>query len=193
MALTPEQYLKKLDLLKAEIERISKDAPRVKANEILGIFLGRIFNLGKDSNGGQIGTYDDKRKQTFLTNKVRKSLTKRQQVSLKKAEFLSTNTKGDVVGVTYKMLRQLRGLRVDLVDLQFTGELFRSIQAGELSGEVVIGFTNAERRKIAGYLEKKYNKKIFTPSEEEIKQGKEILTNYVKEQLREAIKIIFEQ
>lgn len=149
------EFQKKIELLEAEIRLIVMDAPRVKVNEVMGLFLFRIFNRGLDSSLVAIGQY-----------------------------------KGGAAA-RYKALRNAKGLRIDTVDLQFTGALFRSINSGVLGDDVVIGFTNVDRLKIARILEDNYKKKIFTPSDDEVKKSKELMVDFVKSRLREVVKTIF--
>lgn len=91
----------------------------------------------------------------------------------------------------YKALRQRRGLQINYVDLQFTGELFRSINTGTSGDSAVIGYTNAERARVANHLEERYGKPIFAPSEVEQEEAKELMIDYVKQGLRDKIKTIF--
>lgn len=136
-----------------DFERLPKLVELFAANEAKAIILKRIFTEGKDANGNDIGTYDDKKKQTFLSRKA--SFTKTQQKKLDKKE------KDDAKGLTYKQLRELKGLRVDKVDLLFSGKLFESVEVVEVGDKFVLGITDQERAKVAGYLEKKYGKDIF--------------------------------
>lgn len=153
--MTSAEYSKRLDLLKENIARIIQQAPYLKAQDLLGLMLYRIFNEGRDSQGAPIGAY-----------------------------------KGGK-GATYKALRNRKGLRIDTVDLQFTGELFRSIQNG-IEGEFgVVGFTNKDRTKVADYLEEKYKKPIFAPTEKEQEQAKTLMLDFVRNEIAESLKTIF--
>lgn len=91
----------------------------------------------------------------------------------------------------YKAIRNLKGLRIDTVDLQFDGDLFRSINTGIAGEDAVIGFTNLERAKIAGYLEEKYGKVIFPPSDREQEETKTLMVDFIKDELRASVKSIF--
>jgi len=175
------QFQRGLNQLENELRVIVANAPYAQSQEILGLSLRRIFNNGKASDGSQIGTYDDKRKQTFLTKKAKSSFNKRQLKALEKT--------GEEL--TYKELRQARGLQVAFVDLQFTGALFENLSTGQITDGAVIGHRNAEEAKIAGYLTKKYGKLIFPPSEEEQKQAKELMKQYVIQEMRKSIQNIF--
>lgn len=91
----------------------------------------------------------------------------------------------------YKALRNSLGLRIDTVDFEFSGELFRSVENGESEGKAVVGFTNARRAEIAGFLEEYYKKTVFPPTEKEQEAIQELMVDYIKDELRESIKKIF--
>jgi hypothetical protein len=179
--MTPQEYQEGVEQLKQEIEKIVLDAPFVQSFELVGQLTNRIFNKGKASDGTQIGTYDDKRKQTFLTKKNKSAFNKKQ---LKKLEETGEE-------LTYKELRQARGLQVAFVDLQFTGALFESIKNGKTNDGAVIGFNNLEEAKIASYNEKKYKKAIFAPSQFEQQTSIELMNKYIATKISESIKLIF--
>lgn len=170
-----------LQRLKLDLAQIANDAPFVQSQEILGLSLDRIFGKGKSSDGSQIGTYEDTKKQTFLTKNAKSSFNQKQLAKLKKT--------GEEL--TYKELRKLRNLQVEYVDLQFTGALFENISSGKTEDGAVIGHRNVEKAKIAGYLTKKYGKPIFPPSEEEQQQAKELMRDYVIQKMKESIQNIF--
>ena len=94
------------------------------------------------------------------------------------------NTNGTQIGSytpgRYKALRNKEGKRIDKVDLQFSGDLFRSIDTGTLGKDVVIGFTNAERSKIAAYLEERYGN-VFTVQKKEEEEAAELMLEYITE------------
>jgi hypothetical protein len=90
----------------------------------------------------------------------------------------------------YKALRNKEGKRIDKVDLQFTGDLFRSIDRGTLGVDSVIGFTNAERKKIADHLETRYGD-VFTASVEEKEEATLLMEEYIAERTNEILKRLF--
>lgn len=98
---------------------------------------------------------------------------------------------GQYKGGRYKAIRNAKGLRIDRVDLEFTGELFRSINTGTNEEGAIIGFTNADRAKIADYLEERYGKAIFAPTEQEQADTRELMETFIIEELRESVKSIF--
>jgi hypothetical protein len=175
--MTTDEFGNRLIMARQALEQLPGQAAQVNAQEILGRLLRRIFNQGRAADGTKIGKYDDTKKQKFLSDKARPSLNKRQQKKLDAAED----------GVTYKELRELRGLQTEYVDLQFTGELFESLQIGVRSGKLVFGFTNPQRSKVAGYLEDKYGKRIFIMSAKERQEAIDIMRAYIITQFNKII------
>lgn len=167
MAKSVNDAIRRLDGIIGDLAELPPKLELYACQQALKIILRRVFVEGKAADGSDIGHYDDTKKQTFLSSKAKPSLNKKQQAALQKKEFLSTNQKGKVTGLTYKELRELRGLRVDKVDLQFSGALFESIQLVKQNGHETVAITNIERSKIATYLEKKYKKPIFTLGKDE--------------------------
>lgn len=89
----------------------------------------------------------------------------------------------------YKKKREAAGRQTDYVDLQFTGELNRSIVKGIKGGKQVIGFNNEDSGKIAEFLEGSdhYNKPIFAPNEEEMKEAIKTGETYMIQQLSKIV------
>ena len=192
MSVTPEQYQKNLKSFQQEIANLILNAPFAASTDLMGKIVKRIFNNGLATDESDIGRYAIGKRQTFLTNKVRGVLNKRQLGELKKEEFLSTNKKGDVEGISYIALRNLAGRRIDKVDLQFTGALFESIKngIGSEEGTAIIGFNNSEESKIARYNEKHFKKEIFKPSTTEQEEAKQFMIDFIREGIKDKAKSI---
>ena len=150
--MSPEQYEKGLETLKTELVEIIINAPIVQSLDLNGKILTRVFNNGKDSEGGDIGRYKPGR---------------------------------------YIAKRNAAGRRIDKVDLQFTGSLFESIKTGVVEDGAVIGFNNLSEGKVADYNEERYGKKIFAPGLQEQEESKELMTQYIVDQLQIKVKEIF--
>lgn len=91
----------------------------------------------------------------------------------------------------YKARRNARGLRIDTVDLQFTGALFESIKTGKQENDAIIGFTVQGLADIGRFNEDRYKKPIFKPSEAEAENAKVLMVEYIKEEMRNRVKNIF--
>jgi hypothetical protein len=87
----------------------------------------------------------------------------------------------------YKQKREDAGRQTDYVDLQFTGELNRSIQKGIKGDKQVVGFNNDGAAEIAEHLEEKYNKVIFAPSSDELKDAIKTGETYMVQQLTKIV------
>lgn len=133
-----------------ELQDLLAKAPYVQGQVVLGNILGRIFNEGEDTSGGNIGYYKGS----------------------------DSKSKG-----AYKAKRNAAGLRIDKVDFQFKGDLFRAIDIGKTEDGAAIGFTNKKAGELADILEKNYNKvdKIFVASDTEKKESAELMGDYLKE------------
>jgi hypothetical protein len=64
-------------------------------------------------------------------------------------------------------VRKSRGRQTDYVDLQFEGDLFKSMKTGIDDG-IVISIEGGKEVEKAMKMEAKYGKKIFQPSDQEI-------------------------
>ncbi|CAH1002674.1 hypothetical protein LEM8419_03546 [Neolewinella maritima] len=75
---------------------------------------------------------------------------------------------------SYRKKRQKAGRQVDYKDLEFEGDLRRSIQVGARDDGAVIGFTSVHSRRIAEYqeTERQTGKDIFGLNENEIAKAR---------------------
>jgi hypothetical protein len=87
---------------------------------------------------------------------------------------------------SWKKRREAEGRQTGYVDLQFSGELFQSIDLGVDGNQLLIGFKN-DRNRIAGYLEENYGRAIFTVSESEIQEASQVMADYISARLNEII------
>ena len=55
--MAPEEFNKRLSLLRGEFAIVITNAPFVQSQDLLGRILGRVFVNGKDSNNNAIGQY----------------------------------------------------------------------------------------------------------------------------------------
>ena len=163
------------------IAKNAKRIERVAITTTYGLYLRRIFNDGKATDGSKIGQYSTNPTligaQSFRTrsqaNKVLGSKKKRSALSWVKA-------KGNNLVVLkggYKELRSLQGLQTSTVNLQYRDDLFRSVKIGTNKGDTVIGFVDGRglkgkadlQRKKAEGNEARFGKQIFTISKSEQK------------------------
>lgn len=185
------KFVEKTEQLSAFLAVEIPKAEEVAIRSMLGYYIGRIFNDGKDSSGSKIGDYST----TPMLTGAKNFRTKTKAAAFFDAEdveFRTVKSKGKNLALGlieggYKEFRELNGLRSDTVDLQFTGSLFESIIVGTYGANFVLGYNSSEKARIAQHLENKYGKKIFYPTEEEIKIARDTYYDY----LRERVQILF--
>lgn len=95
------------------------------------------------------------------------------------------NDIGQYASGAYREKKVSRGQRVDKVRLQYNGDLRNSFIAGnDNQGNPALGFTKtSERLKAQGNTEYR-GKKIFQPSEKEIKTMQKIVVQQVRELIK---------
>ena len=83
-----------------------------------------------------------------------------------------TATNGTLIAEKYsdgwKLTRSLEGRQVGFVDLEFRGDLRKDFVLGSFDGQAVLGFTTDLSTTKSLGLEEKYEKKIYTPSDDEV-------------------------
>ena len=146
------------------------------ADILMRSMRNRIFFQGKDFQGKLISTRYSK-KPLYVTKDqlVKKSLFKKKGKNGDKTKSTMYLPGG------YRQLRALQGLEVRKVNLEYTGELNRSMRAIVNKGKVRIGFRTKKNTLKAEGLEKKYRLvgKIFKPSKAELRD----MVNYVQSTL----------
>lgn len=83
-------------------------------------------------------------------------------------------TDGTTIGnysPAYAAYRLRKSRQVEYVDFQLTGDLFRSIELGRSGTRATLGFSNPSKEIIAGKLEERFRKSVFSLSEDERKQA----------------------
>lgn len=163
------------------------NAEEVAMRQLIAKYTERIFNRGSASDETRIGNYSTKPMLTGSKNFI--NVTKATNFFKTKPEFRKVKTsKGNralaVVKGGYSEFRTLNGFQNAFVDLEFRGDLFRSIQVGELNGHFVLGFNSLIQSKKAHNLEIHFKKKIFEPTSEEKSQAEEAAMDYLKDKLQ---------
>lgn len=73
---------------------------------------------------------------------------------------------------SYRKKREKAGRQTGFKDLEFNGDLRRSIQTGKRSTGAVIGFDNGRAKQIAQYQQDQTDKDIFSITDSEIKAAR---------------------
>lgn len=141
-----------------------------------------------------------------LANKIERSIPK-VSVLVANAEVLGTTTAlgditrrifnegkltnggniGNYTSPPYKKKRQKKGLQIQYIDLQFSGDLFNSIGIGKFNDKPAVGIKSEKENDVAQHLEKKYGE-IFVASKEERNIALETARDYMFAGLKEVIK-----
>ena len=172
-----------IDLLNKEMI----NAEEVAMRQLIAKYTERIFNRGSASDETRIGEYS--KKPMFTGSKNFRTQDAATKFFKSKPEFRKVKTpKGNralaIVKGGYSEFRTLNGLQNAFVDLEFRGDLFRSIQIGELNGHFVLGYNSLIQAKKAQGLELHFKKKIFEPTKEEKAQAESAAMDYLKDKLQ---------
>lgn len=104
---------------------------------------------------------------------------------------LNKKTDGTPIGKykegSYKNKRKKAGMQTSSIDFQFTGDLFNSVQLGQLKGKPAVGIVNNKKAEIADHLEGRFGI-VFQASESERDQAMNVARDYMFEGLKEIMK-----
>jgi hypothetical protein len=167
--------LERLEILSQVVtdENTARRISQAAAVAVLAEYKQRIFSEGLDSSGNPIGAYSVN---PFYVNPITlvgvaaagiKPQGKNGQTQFKSGKPHKTKylTNG------YKQLRELTGRQSAVVDLNFSGDLFQSVKAVEVSGISYISYTSATQSlKMSGY-EDRNNRVISQVTEQEREIG----------------------
>lgn len=163
----------------------------VAAKELEAVMKRRIFQDGKAQNGQQIGKYSTK--PIYVNpNKPKKGLPKSKLSKLKprgKDPKSGTRFKNGKPRKThyldkgYSGLRRVFGRQNSKVDLNLTGSLRLSIKTVSRRSAAAVVFTDAADQAKARGNERRFRKRIFSPSLSE----KELVFRTIRNQIRQAI------
>ena len=172
-----------IDLLNKEMI----NAEEVAMRQLIAKYTERIFNRGSATDESRIGNYSTKT--MFTGAKNFRTQTAANRFFKGKPEFRKVKTPTGnralaVVKGGYSEFRTLNGLQNAFVDLEFRGDLFRSIQVGNLNGHFVLGYNSLIQAKKMQNLEIHFKKKIAEPTVEEKAQAEKAALDYLKEKLQ---------
>lgn len=89
----------------------------------------------------------------------------------------------------HRLKRQLAGRQVQYKDLEFEGDLRRSLTTGELDGHAVLGFTRDRERIIAEAQQgnRQTGKVIWQPSGDELQDMLDVLIDSLEDDIKKAL------
>ena len=179
--------INKMDSIIDLINKEMLNAEEVAMRQLIAKYTERIFNRGSASDESRIGEYS---KKTMLTgSKNFRTQTAANRFFKGKPEFRKVKTPTGnralaVVKGGYYEFRTLNGLQNAFVDLEFKGDLFRSIVIGPYNGHFVLGFNSIKEMAIAQGLEKRFKKRRFEPTVEEKAQAEQAARDYLNGKLQ---------
>lgn len=155
-----------LTAIMSKIERIVKSdrTNRTALTTSLAVHKKRIFDEGKDANGSQIGTYS-----TTPT-----SISKKNQ---------ARNTGKTYFKGGYSEYKSAIGKNPGHVNLRNTDQMMMDYGMVVSGDDYGWGFQNEENYNKSQWMEEKYKKEIFSPSDPEIDLTARTLTAIVEAQL----------
>jgi len=192
MAITLKQYTQRLrKLIEASQTKAINSVMIPSANRLLENVKNRIINQGENTQGGKIGQYSTKpmyaSKEQFDKKSAFKPLKKKYVSTDAKApktvkgrKVLATvfTAEGKTMYLQqgYKELRQIQGKRVDIVNLEYRGDLMRSYQQEVVNtGIIVQGLKHEKEKKKREGLQKRFGGLLLHPQKKEIEGYKEEL------------------
>lgn len=169
--MTPQEAVSELQRGINSLKSVKNRLQLVALKRVEAEFKVRIFQDGLDSSNGKIGKYSEK--PFYLTDKDQlavPSVFKPRGKGGATGPIVNRPRKGMYFEGGYKQAREEQGFESAFVNTDYTGSLRLSIQVGNLGEDLVLGFTDEERYKIALELEKRFGKRIYevSPNEEKI-------------------------
>lgn len=157
--------------------------------------INRITRKGLSTSMNKIGDYSTKTmyasKEQFVKTGSFKAVGKRgfkgERIvkSGEKYKIVKTKPKTMFLQNGYKEFREVQGREGAFVNLEYTGSMLGDLDVGRSGSDVVVGFGNERESKKRKALEKKYGKRIFTASKDD-------LAKYTEALIKEEKKIVAE-
>jgi len=169
---------KKVSFPPKELDKVLRSA----ASSVQGSMMRRVFNDGKDSKNGMIGSYSTKPTLVGRSSFVNQTAWNR-VFKVKKYKWVTFRGKKlKVLPGGYKQIRQIEGKETATVNLTRTGKLSKSLIFEPIANGYQIGFL-PYGAKLSQYQEDHWNKMIFALSSNEKRIITTIVNNYIKSKL----------
>jgi hypothetical protein len=168
----------KVNINPKELDKVLK----VAATSVQGTMMRRVFNNGKDSKNGMIGSYSTRPTLVGRSSFVNKSAWDRVFKTKKYKWVTFRGRKLKVLTGGYKQIRQIEGKETVSVNLTRTGKLSKSLVIEPTANGYIIGFL-PYGAKLSQYQENHWNKMIFAPSLNEKRIITTIVNNYLNSKI----------
>lgn len=156
---------------------------RIIASTTMAEVMWRVFNVGRATNGRNIGNYSTKTTLVGAKSFVNKTAWNR-VFKNKNFKWVTKNKKRlKVLPGGYRMIRSIEGKEVAYVNLQRTGKLKSSMVMEPITGGWAIGFL-PYGAKISLYQEQHWGKLIWETSSREQKIINQLANKYIAKKLQ---------
>lgn len=138
-----EAFIERLEDMAHNLDKRMPDVLAVETMaDLMAMHKKRVFDLGLNSDGVQIGEYSTDPAYFSKSAFIRKGAFK-QQGKEKKGKFKNgKERKSMFISTGYSGFRQIQGREVDHVNSKFSGDLERSFQVVKIGESVYYGTTN---------------------------------------------------
>ncbi len=165
----------KIQAIKQELEAGLELRGTLAGGDAAALVAARVRNEGKNADGGQFSAYSTSEVPAYwmvgrsrtgsADDKVKQLARKRETIS-------------------YKRFRELNGLRVDVKNFEFTGELWRkfnvkSVKIGASIMEVTVGGTDQRSANLFTWLSEKEGIPINAASVDELALVKQTIQDWI--------------
>ena len=138
-----EAFIEQLEDMAHTLDKRMPDVLAVETMaDLMAMHKKRVFDLGLNSDGVQIGEYSTDPAYFSKSAFIRKSAFK-QQGKEKKGKFKNgKERKSMFIATGYSGFRQIQGREIDHVNSKYSGDLERSFQIVKIGESVYYGTTN---------------------------------------------------
>lgn len=201
MSYTIEEFSDRLQEVYGNINDLASDTILVAGNTMLDSIKNRIVNEGLNSEGNTIGSYSTipiyAERDQFIkggfngqgkNNKFGNTIGDRlvptirlKQTGVKKnpvkyKRYSAVKPSGDerktmYLKEGYKELRDVQGLRTDIMNFEYRGDLMEDYHTQQVAQAVLLGFGNPTQIQKRSSLERRFGH-VFQPTEQEIEDYK---------------------
>jgi hypothetical protein len=138
-----EEFINRIEGMAENLDRQMPDVLAIATMaEVMAMHKERVFDLGLNSDGVQIGEYSTDPAYFSKSAFIRKAAFK-QQGKQNKGKFKNGNERKSMFITTgYSGFRQIQGREIDNVKTKYSGDLERSFQVVKVGEAVYYGTTN---------------------------------------------------
>jgi hypothetical protein len=138
-----EEFINRIEGMAENLDRQMPDVLAMATMaEVMAMHKKRVFDLGLNSDGVQIGEYSTEPAYFSKSAFIRKAAFK-QQGKENKGKFNNGNERKSMFITTgYSGFRQIQGREIDNVKTKYSGDLERSFQVVKVGEAVYYGTTN---------------------------------------------------